>query len=347
MKNVIIIALWWTAIDFLAKFLFSGSGRAVDMGRRILTPQAAWLRVSIVFSASALMAYLLVFRLREAFRDQPLWKNWLFKTSILVGASLGMNFLIHISYYLIVWNLPPLKCLSLFWSDSIHTQWLVEKSVGWMMIFILTQLFLEVNAKYGPGVFFNILLGHYAQPRIESRIVLFLDLRDSTPIAEALGSKTYFSFIRDFIYYVSMALTEFDANIYQYVGDEIVASWKTTPKNAVKCLSALIEARRVLQKHSNMFRRKYGHVPEFRSGVHAGEVTIGEIGVVKKDLAMSGDTMNTAARIRTASSELNQKFVVSNEFLSLLPLKSWQSKSLGSIDLKGKSDGMELFALRV
>lgn len=347
LKSVLVIALVWTLIDVFAKLVFSGSGRAVDMGRRILTPQAAYLRMAIVFSASMLMAYLLVFRLREGYRHLPLWKNWLYKTSILVGASLGMNFLIHVSYYIIVWHLPPIKTLTLFWYDSTHTQWLVEKSGGWMLIFILTQLFLEVNAKYGPGVFAAILLGRYAKPRIERRIVLFLDLRDSTPIAEALGSKTYFSFIRDFIYYVSLALSEYNANIYQYVGDEIVASWKDSPKNASKCLSALIDARRLLQKHSTYFRNEYGHVPEFRAGVHVGEVTIGEIGIVKKDLAMSGDTMNTAARIRTASSELKEKFVVSKSLLDLLSLKTWQSESLGSIELKGKSDSMELFALRV
>ena len=63
---------------------------------------------------------------------------------------------------------------------------------------------MEVNEKYSRGVFLNIMLGKYLQPTEERRIIMFLDLKDSTPIAEKLGtSKEYFKFIRDFIFYIS------------------------------------------------------------------------------------------------------------------------------------------------
>ena len=176
---------------------------------------------------------------------------------------------------------------------------------------------------------------------------MFIDLKDSTPIAEKLGHKDYFRFIRDFIYSISIALIEYNGRIYQYVGDEIVVSWPYNHTNTKRCMDALIEARKILQRNSERFRRKYGIVPEFRVGIHAGEVTIGEIGVIKKDLAMSGDTMNTTARIRSACSELKQKFIVSKDFIDAIDLKEWQSESLGIIDLKGKDKGIELFALKI
>ena len=72
-----------------------------------------------------------------------------------------------------------------------------------------------------------------------------------------------------------------------------------------------------------------------------GDVTVGQIGVIKKDLAMSGDTMNTAARIRSACGELNQKFIMSKDFMENSGLKEWQGESLGIIDLKGKAEGIE------
>ncbi len=176
---------------------------------------------------------------------------------------------------------------------------------------------------------------------------MFLDLKDSTPIAEKLGHIQYFKFIRDFIYHISNALNEYGGRIYQYVGDEIVVSWKYNDRNPRKCLDALIEARKNLQKHNEDFRRKYGVIPEFRVGIHCGDVTVGEIGVIKKDLAMSGDTMNTTARIRSACSELNQKFIVSKDFRDSIDLKVWQSVSLGEVELKGKSNGIELFSLKI
>ena len=62
---------------------------------------------------------------------------------------------------------------------------------------------------------------------------------------------------------------------------------------------------------------------------------------------MSGDTMNTTARIRSACNELNQKYIVSKDFMENVDLKEWQTESLGVVELKGKKDGLELFGLKI
>ena len=62
---------------------------------------------------------------------------------------------------------------------------------------------------------------------------------------------------------------------------------------------------------------------------------------------MSGDTMNTTARIRSACNELNQKFIVSKEFVECSDLKDFQTESLGIVELKGKTNGIELFSLKI
>ncbi|MEJ7610994.1 MAG: adenylate/guanylate cyclase domain-containing protein [Ferruginibacter sp.] len=182
---------------------------------------------------------------------------------------------------------------------------------------------------------------------MENRIIMFIDLKDSTPIAEKLGHSQYFLFIRECIYHVSLALIEHGGIIYQYVGDEIVVSWKYNKTNMKDCVGAVLSARKNIQKNSSRFRRLYGIVPEFHTGIHTGDVTVGEIGIIKKDLAMSGDTMNTAARIRSACNELNQKFIVSKEFAEKSNLKDWQLEDLGSVELKGKASAIELFALKI
>jgi adenylate cyclase len=126
-----------------------------------------------------------------------------------------------------------------------------------------------------------------------------------------------------------------------------VVSWFSNRKNAKYALASVIEARKNVQRASETFRRKYNIIPEFRVGIHVGDVTVGEIGIIKKDLAMSGDTMNTTARIRSACNELNQKFIVSKEFIEFSGLKDWQSESLGVVDLKGKTASVELFSLKI
>jgi adenylate cyclase len=78
-----------------------------------------------------------------------------------------------------------------------------------------------------------------------------------------------------------------------------------------------------------------------------GTVTVGQVGISKKELVMSGNTMNTASRIRSACTDLNQKFLVSKDIIDILEMKDWQSESMGEVDLKGKNENLELFALKI
>lgn len=346
-KTVLLIGIVWTCIDliFWIRYMGHPATAKYDSSFQLLTPSSIWLRASIVASMSFLMGYLLVFRLKRMFRNYRMIINMLMKTGILLFASIVMNFFIHFTYCLIVLHLNFTQSFYNFYADSVYTPWLWENVMTWISIFIFTQLIIEVNEKYSPGVFMDILLGKYIKPRIEKRIIMFLDLQDSTPIAEKLGHANYFLFIRDFIYHVSTALLEHNGRIYQYVGDEVVVSWAYNSDNTQKCLNALLEARKMLQQNSAKFKRRYGIVPEFKVGIHVGEVTVGEIGIIKRDLAMSGDTMNTTARIRNSCNELKQKYIVSEDMKNAMNMQDWQYKSLGPIELKGKSNTLELFAL--
>ncbi len=334
------ISILWTIID-LAMVLTRTEPSYYSI------TSAKVLRAVLVFAMSLFINYLLVFKLRRLFRHRSLWIGFTFRSLILLSAAYVVNFIIHASNIFFILHLTVGEALAKYGQDAFHPQWLTQKVFYWMLLFILTQLIIEVNEKYAPGIFMDILLGKYLQPKIEKRIVMFMDLKDSTPIAEKLGHQQYFRFIREFIYQLSNALIEHGGGIYQYVGDEVVVSWIFSEKNSKSCMNALIDARRNLQKKSEDFRREYGIIPEFRVGIHMGDVTVGEIGVIKKDIAMSGDTMNTTARIRSACSELNQKYIVSKDYLDNVDLKEWQTESLGLVELKGKNQGLELFALKI
>ena len=348
-KFILVIAAVWTFIDCVY-ILIRFRWLHIPSRYYFFEYNDGWaivLREVVVFIVSFVIGYVLVFNLKRNTRNLPFWANFITKTALLVLLTFAMNFLVHFSYSILISGLSPIYALSDFVKDAFNTFWIVEKLPSWLLIFFVTQLLIEITEKYSPGIFIDIFFGKYVHPQIEKRIVMFIDLKDSTPIAEKLGHKEYFRFIRDFIYFISTALIEYGGRIYQYVGDEIVVSWPYNVRNSRRCMDALIEARKQLQKNGERFRRKYGVLPEFRVGIHAGEVTIGEIGVIKKDLAMSGDTMNTTARIRSACSELNQKFIVSKDFMEAADLKEWQSESLGIVDLKGKASGIELFALKI
>ena len=343
------IALSWTFIDSaymtLKYYVFKGGNDHLFFEYRQVNTLI--LREVLVLITSCIIGYILVFRQDRWQKEVPLWVNFAVNTLMLLIISFVFNLLFHFFYSVLISKLSIGQAFSEFIHDAFFTYWLLQKIPHWILIFGVTLLVLELTEKYSPGVFKDILVGKYLKPRIEKRIVMFIDLKDSTPIGEKLDTKEYFRFIRDFIYFISIAVIEYSGRIYQYVGDEVVVSWSYSPANVKRCMDALIEAKRLLQKNSHRFKRMYGVAPEFRVGIHVGEVTVGEIGVIKKDIAMSGDTMNTTARIRTACSELNQRFVVSKTFAELIDLNKWQQEDLGEIDLKGKKDGMELVALKI
>ena len=337
-KTVIFIAAFWTAIDFVI---------VIMRQEREVHENSLWFRESLIFCVSLVMGYLFVYRLKRMLRNYPLWLSFLIKSSILLGSAFFLSFFLQFFNSVFLLDESPATAYETIKTYALHQNWLLQKIVYWISIFFVTQLILIINEKYSPGVFLDILTGRYIHPQVENRIVMFIDLKDSTPIAEKLGHSLYFEFIREFIYRISLAIIEFEGTIYQYVGDEVVCSWKNSERNTRRCLDAVIQSRKNIHKKSGHFRKKFGIVPEFRVGINVGEVTVGEIGVIKKDLAMSGDTMNTTARIRSACNELHHHFIVSKEFVEAGSLKGWQTESLGMVDLKGKEHGIELFSLKI
>jgi len=347
LRWIVIIALSWTLIGLLLYYrvFFSGTDHDYPYTENIFS--AYLLRAVIFLFFSSLMAYLLLVGLRIRFRNISLLAGWTFKTGLLLLAAAVAAAFIFIAHYVLIKEVAFAAAFRELGYYIWHTGFFIDSLFSWLIIILVTQIVLEVDQKYSPGVFWEILTGKYMKPRTEKRIIMFLDLKDSTPIAEQLGHEKYFSFIKDFIYYVSSAVLENDGYIYQYVGDEVVVTWPYTRVNILKSTNTVILARRTLQHTSDYFRRKYGIIPEFRVGLHAGEVTMGEIGIVKKDIAISGDAMNIAARIRTACGELNQKFIVSHVYFETNVLKSWQGESLGEITLKGVEEPVQLYALKI
>ena len=346
-RRIILISLAWTLIDLFLYFRNVSNGDDIDYPYHEYRFTALLLRSSIILLTSFLMSWLLLRQVKIMVGNRSLLINWLIKVFLLllvaIAASIGIFFL----HFLIIKGVSLGETINQFINYFQYTNLLTDTLLFWLVMLLSAQIIVEIDQKYSPGVFWEIITGKYLKPRNEKRIIMFLDLKDSTPIAEQLGHEKYFLFIKDFIHYVSIAVLDNRGMIYQYVGDEVVVTWPYKRSNILKSIQAVIEARKALQRKSDYFRREYSVIPDFRVGLHAGDVTIGEIGIIKKDIAISGEPMNIAARIRSACNELNQKFVVSKEFFDTGILETWQGESLGEVDLKGVDESIELYALKI
>lgn len=224
----------------------------------------------------------------------------------------------------------------------------LESYLFWLIVILGTLIVLLVNDKYGPGVFKDFLLGKYFRPKREERIFMFLDLRSSTTIAEKLGEQRYFNFLKDVFKHATPAIQYSKGEIYQYVGDEIVISWKTDKgaENA-NCIRCFFEIQRKLKSRAEYYKTTYGEVPEFKAGLHYGYVMAGEIGVVKRDIAFSGDVLNTAARIQAKCNEFGVNILLSKFLLDklALPPHSFAPRKIGDLMLRGKKQEVVLYTI--
>ncbi|MDN5204787.1 adenylate/guanylate cyclase domain-containing protein [Fulvivirgaceae bacterium BMA10] len=224
----------------------------------------------------------------------------------------------------------------------------LQSYLFWLFVVIATLIILLVNDKYGPGVFQSFLLGKYFHPKKEERIFMFLDLRSSTSIAEKLGEELYFNFLKDVFKHATPGILYYKGEVYQYVGDEIVISWKTdrgTENN--NCLHCFFEVQQRLEQKASYYLETYGIIPEFKAGLHYGHVMAGEIGVVKRDIAFSGDVLNTTSRIQDKCNELGVNILLSKFLVDklTLPTNSFQAKEIGDMSLRGKEGKVMLFTV--
>jgi len=209
-------------------------------------------------------------------------------------------------------------------------------------------IYSAISENLGHQVLLNFFSGKYHQPKIEKRIFMFLDMKSSTTIAEALGHVTYFKFLQSYYDGFSNAIIQNRGEVYQYIGDEIVITWPL--ENGIKnnhCIRCFFDMKKDLLALENSFKKKFQVVPDFKAALHFGEVTTGEIGALKKDIFFTGDVLNTTARILGLSATLQEDLLISGPLKEKLQdSNTFKIKALGIQKLKGKTKSIPVFVIR-
>jgi adenylate cyclase len=271
-----------------------------------------------------------------------------------LGCSLGVRILLKAGAYMLAFAViiagtvalheavfaDLFRSLGIEMTARTRTAWVAVITLYTIVGTLLISFIKQVNRTFGPGVLLPLLLGRYRNPIEEKRIFMFMDLRASTTYAEELGHIRYSAMVRDLFRDVNQVVPKHDAEIYQYVGDEVVFTWSVADGlhdgNCVKLFYAISDA---IAAKAEDYKRTYGFVPEFKAGLHVGDVTAVEIGDIKREIAYHGDTVNTASRIQGVSNEFGHEFLVSGEVIDLLKdqdLGPFRSQAVGSVLLKGK-----------
>jgi len=289
--------------------------------------------------------------------------DWRLDKRISRKMSLGWLIAIRSSIYFLV-LLGIVAFIRYFLWERVITVYFYDPSIitftdtTWRYIFFIFGIYClvmapaisfinQINKKFGPGILIPMLLGRYRDPVEQERLFMLLDMKSSTTIAEKLGHRRYSSLVRDSFLDINQVLFEHQAEIYQYVGDEIVVSWLVTRNfDDTICLDFFFGCQQQFRKRIEYYKDNYGMVPEFKAGAHRGLVMAVEVGDIKREIAYHGDTLNTAARIQSVCNQYGKMLLVSAEIAeAVAPDTDYVIEPVGEIELKGKGEPTRLFAV--
>jgi adenylate cyclase len=178
-------------------------------------------------------------------------------------------------------------------------------------------------------------------------VIWFSDLRESTPLSEALGEERFLQLLNDYFASTAGAVLEHGGEVLRFIGDASLAVFPTGGEAPRAACARAIEAARAARRRAqaaNAARRGAG-LAEFSCGIglHLGRVYYGNIGTPERlEFSVIGAAANKAARIEALCRETGQDVVLSSAFAAALGVAC---PSLGSFALRGVAGPEEVFAL--
>ncbi len=141
-----------------------------------------------------------------------------------------------------------------------------------------------------------------------------------------------------FLFDLSQPITDHGGDIFQFTVDGLVAIWDwpdaIESNHIVGAVGAMYAA---IAKAGPSYRELFGRVPEFRVGVHGGEVVLSEQGDAKRSIGVYGDPIIIAARMEQTAKAIGESCVISADVVEALESKPDGVTFLGEKRVKGHS----------
>lgn len=351
LQRILPFGVIWCLIGFFVLFIQETATNHQNLNPNVvitLTPKVFVFAMISVTIIGLLVGAVEILWLGKLFNNKTFYKKIFYKLSFYTFFLVLTIILVYPFAASIELGLSPLNELVL----NKLSNFLISLDFLSTMVSIAVSLFVslfysEISYNVGDAVLMNFFTGKYHKPIQEKRIFLFCDMKSSTTIAEQLGHIEYFKLLKAYYSDFTNAIINHSGAVYQYVGDEIIISWKFEEgmknNNWINCFLAM---KQDLHKKANWYKNNFGLEPTFKSAFHVGEVTTGEIGTLKKEIIFTGDVLNTTARIQGLCNAYNVDVLISEELIKeVKPDGNFQIKPKGIAELKGKEQKMELFTI--
>jgi adenylate cyclase len=177
--------------------------------------------------------------------------------------------------------------------------------------------------------------------------VLFADVSGFTSLSERLDPEDVRSFQNDLFTMLAEAIEQYGGFVEKFVGDAVMAVFgapvahEDDPDRALRAGLAILER---VHRLSERWEMCFGGPVQLHLGINTGPVVAGRLGAGgDAAYAVTGDTVNTAARLLSASEE--GQILVSGTTRQLTA-HAFTFEPLPALSLRGKAEPVEVWSLR-
>jgi class 3 adenylate cyclase/tetratricopeptide (TPR) repeat protein len=173
--------------------------------------------------------------------------------------------------------------------------------------------------------------------------VLFSDLTGYTEMSEKLDPEEVKEITTAIFSELTHIIEKYDGFIEKYIGDAILAVFgakEAFEDSALRAIKAAREIHRHVEAVSQKYEEAVGRQLSMHTGINTGLVVTGEINFQKGTHGLVGDTINTAARLMSAS----QPGEIITDHDSYVQTKGYfHFDSLEPVKVKGKAEPIRVY----
>ena len=208
---------------------------------------------------------------------------------------------------------------------------------------------------------------HYLDPRIIKKLqkdpgllklggetkqmtFMFSDIRGFTPISEKYKGNPagLTKLINRFLTRMTNVILANRGTVDKFMGDCIMAFWNApinTPNHAQLAVKTAIQMQKELKKLNKQLSKEKLPNINIGIGINTGEALVGNMGSDQRfDYSVIGDDVNLASRLESSSKTLGSTLVIGEK--TRKQCKKGKFKSLGTIQVKGKTEHIKVFTIK-
>jgi adenylate cyclase len=178
--------------------------------------------------------------------------------------------------------------------------------------------------------------------------VFFSDVRSFTTLTEQSEPRQLLKQLNEYLEAMTDIIFRYDGIVDKFIGDGIMAHWGAFTPDRPNAMLAARAALDMMTKLAELNRHweATGFPPlDIGIGLNTAEVIFGNVGAAKKlDFTAIGDGVNLAARLESENKVFKTHIIISESTLQELGAAA-QVKPLGSVVVKGKTVGVQIYEL--